>query len=147
MATLTTPHYALPYPDGAERVMDGDNAIAALAKSVDAKLHELTAVVGYVNVDMQSQWAIAIGFGATFVTPPAVFAIGVGFAADNINVMTRQGQTTTTGATLEGTAAGAVGIRSIQWLAIGHRAQAGTRRERDEAETRPVDEGEAEAKG
>ena len=104
MATLTTPHYAFPYPDGAERVMDGDNAIAALAQSVDAKLHELTAVVGYVNVDMQSQWAIAIGFGATFVTPPAVFA-------------------------------------------IGHRAQAGTRRERDEAETRPVDEGEAEAKG
>lgn len=35
MATLTTPKYGFPYPDGAERVMDGDNAMGALATSVE----------------------------------------------------------------------------------------------------------------
>ena len=38
MATLTTPLLGLPYPDGAERVMDGDNAIGALALAIDAIL-------------------------------------------------------------------------------------------------------------
>lgn len=49
MATLTTPLYGLPYPDGAERVMDGDNAIGALASAVEAVLQShgivLTAMV------------------------------------------------------------------------------------------------------
>jgi len=35
VATLTTPLYGLPYPDGAERVMDGDNAIGALAQAIE----------------------------------------------------------------------------------------------------------------
>jgi hypothetical protein len=35
VATLTTPKYGFPYPDGAERVMDGDNAIGALAQAVE----------------------------------------------------------------------------------------------------------------
>jgi hypothetical protein len=35
MATLTTPTYGFPYPDGAERVMDGDNAMGALALAVE----------------------------------------------------------------------------------------------------------------
>jgi hypothetical protein len=30
---------ALPYPDGAERVMDGDNAIGALATAIDSPLY------------------------------------------------------------------------------------------------------------
>lgn len=38
MATLTTPGMNLPYPDGAERVMDGDNAIGALALAIDRPL-------------------------------------------------------------------------------------------------------------
>jgi hypothetical protein len=35
MATLQTPRYGFPYPDGAERVMDGDNAIGALATAIE----------------------------------------------------------------------------------------------------------------
>jgi hypothetical protein len=35
MATLTTPRYGFPYPDGTERVMDGDNAIGALAQAIE----------------------------------------------------------------------------------------------------------------
>jgi hypothetical protein len=38
MATLTTPRLAIPYPDGNERVRDGDNAIGALG----AYLEDLT---------------------------------------------------------------------------------------------------------
>jgi hypothetical protein len=38
MATLATPVYGFPYPDGAERVMDGDNAIGALALAVENRL-------------------------------------------------------------------------------------------------------------
>ena len=34
----TTPAYALPYPVGTDRVMDGDNAIQALAERVEALL-------------------------------------------------------------------------------------------------------------
>src|SRR5262245_7444184 len=34
----TTPVLALPYPVGTDRVMDGDNAIQALAEAVEAKL-------------------------------------------------------------------------------------------------------------
>jgi len=49
MATLTTPRLGLPYPDGAERVMDGDNAIGALANAVDgplgAQVYPLSCVV------------------------------------------------------------------------------------------------------
>lgn len=35
MSTLHTPLYNLPYPDGAERVMDGDNAMGALALAIE----------------------------------------------------------------------------------------------------------------
>ena len=45
MATLTTPIYGFPYPDGAERVMDGDNAIGALAAAVENALAALGASV------------------------------------------------------------------------------------------------------
>jgi hypothetical protein len=58
MATLTTPRMGLPYPDGSERVMDGDNAIAALAQAIDGPLgaayeesSHLAPVGSRVNVD------------------------------------------------------------------------------------------------
>lgn len=54
MATLTTPTYALPYPDGAERVMDGDNAMGALALAVEniiAALHTLVPVEVRAAID------------------------------------------------------------------------------------------------
>ena len=35
MATLTTPTYGIPYPDGTERVADGDNAMGALGLAVE----------------------------------------------------------------------------------------------------------------
>ena len=38
MATLTTPTYGFPYPDGTERVADGDNAIGALAHAIEDKV-------------------------------------------------------------------------------------------------------------
>lgn len=35
MATLTTPTYGFPYPDGTERVADGDNAMGALGLAIE----------------------------------------------------------------------------------------------------------------
>jgi hypothetical protein len=48
MATLTTPKMALPYPDGAERVMDGDNAIGALANAIDYPLYRAALPPGAI---------------------------------------------------------------------------------------------------
>jgi hypothetical protein len=48
MATLHTPNRSYPYPDGAERVMDGDNAIGALAQALDADVARLWAPPGIV---------------------------------------------------------------------------------------------------
>ena len=36
MATLTSPRLGIPYPDGTERVRDGDNAMGAIANYLDA---------------------------------------------------------------------------------------------------------------
>lgn len=47
MATLTTPVFALPYPDGTERVADGDNAIGALALAVENAFGPTRAALRY----------------------------------------------------------------------------------------------------
>ena len=48
MATILTPIHQLPYPDGTERVMDGDNAMGALAVATDRELEELAKPPGVI---------------------------------------------------------------------------------------------------
>lgn len=47
----TTPIYALPYPTGTDRVMDGDNAMGALAGAVDAALGRISAGMTFLAAD------------------------------------------------------------------------------------------------
>jgi hypothetical protein len=54
MAGTTIP-LGFPYPTGTDRVMDGDNAIQALAESVDNFLAD-GAVVGAVGITSQNVW-------------------------------------------------------------------------------------------
>lgn len=61
MTTLTTPIYKLPWPDGAERVMDGDNAIGALATAVEGVLSTLVQPIGF------SQCGATLTLGTTDV--------------------------------------------------------------------------------
>jgi hypothetical protein len=61
MATLTTPKMALPYPNGAERVMDGDNAIGALANAIDAPLYRAEFPIGAVAYSAASSAVAANG--------------------------------------------------------------------------------------
>lgn len=60
MATLNTPTYGFPYPDGTERVADGDNAMGALALAIEN--HLLTPPIeGGGAPSYQSGWS---NFGA-----------------------------------------------------------------------------------
>jgi hypothetical protein len=74
MATLTTPAWGLPYPDGAERVMDGDNAMGALATATDAALSRIATPQGVV-VTGPVKVGIASG-GAAVVLPLDTVSFG-----------------------------------------------------------------------
>lgn len=49
----TTPRLSLPYPEGSDLVIQGDDAIQALAETIDAR-HDLAAVVIGYGVDGQA---------------------------------------------------------------------------------------------
>jgi hypothetical protein len=71
MATNTTPRLALPYPDGTERVMDGDDAIGALALAVDEAGLPAAAATGTVTVPMAGAGAV----NATVTLPVGTFTV------------------------------------------------------------------------
>lgn len=48
----TTPKYAFPYPQGTDRVMDGDNAIQALAEKVEAVMGTGRTWTGLKGADL-----------------------------------------------------------------------------------------------
>lgn len=50
MGTLTTPKFAIPWPDGTERVMDGDNAMGAIANKVDGLGIAFAHAAGTVSI-------------------------------------------------------------------------------------------------
>lgn len=63
MATLTTPKYAIPYPDGNERVMDGDNAMGAIATRLDNLLP--VTKTGSVTTDASGFATVTHSIGTT----------------------------------------------------------------------------------
>jgi len=83
MATLTTPIYTLPYPDGAERVMDGDNAIGALATKLDGILGTLARPIAFYQASAPLTLSTTdqqiSGLSLTLVTPTfeQLFILGV----------------------------------------------------------------------
>jgi hypothetical protein len=122
MTTLTTPLLSLPYPDGAERVMDGDNAIGALAGAVDPLLIGAVQPWGAVasgtasaNVPIAAGarlqlTALPIGGAATLtgnalvVARPGLYLVigsgtaGPGAVGSNASLLLRQGSQTRAGA-------------------------------------------------
>ena len=78
MGTGLTPIHALPWPDGTERVMDGDNAIRALAEAVDRELEELAKppgiiVAGPLAGGMGSASPIRLPLDTVLLGPPSWF--------------------------------------------------------------------------
>lgn len=88
MATLTTPVFGFPYPDGAERVMDGDNAIGALAGAIEAALGSLVTapVVARSTAALTLSTASANVPSVTVLFTPTVLehVLVLGFADVNI---------------------------------------------------------------
>ena len=59
----TTPKYGFPYPTGTDRVMDGDNAIQALAESVEGQIGKAKWGAATVTTDASGNAVIAHGMG------------------------------------------------------------------------------------
>jgi hypothetical protein len=69
----TTPKYALPYPTGTDRVMDGDNAMQALAEAIEGTIAGLPIIdlrrpAGNVNLPLNVD-AVAITYAYTSTRP------------------------------------------------------------------------------
>ena len=78
MAVTNTPIHQLPWPDGTERVMDGDNAIRALAEAVDRELEELAKLPGVIvsgpaQVGLGSASPIRLQLDALLLGPASWF--------------------------------------------------------------------------
>lgn len=66
----TTPIFALPYPTGTDRVMDGDNAIQALAEKVELLLGPaIGAPSGFRNVIRNGDMTVAQRGAGNFTAP------------------------------------------------------------------------------
>lgn len=124
MATLTTPRLAIPYPDGTERVMDGDNAMGAIATKVDGLGLAYAMAVGSSNIVAPggaASAAVSVTFPVgRFTQPPIVIA---NVALGTINYVTNVGTPTTSGFTatiFHNTAGTNVGANTypIHWHAV-----------------------------
>ncbi len=111
-----------PYPLGTDRLMDGDNAIAALAAAVDSKSgvacsgQAQTAVPGGLN-----QYAsVAITFPVgLFTVAPMVLVTNYGGGTNATLGAPSQANPTTSGTTIYGSrVAGGVNAVTLNWLAI-----------------------------
>jgi len=126
MATLTTPRLAIPYPDGNERVMDGDNAMGAIATTLD----DLQKAGIPYRISAGSATIAAPG-GTANPTVPVSFPAGR-FTRSPLVIVTVYGTATyianITGLTLSGFSAGVfhntagtavpAGSYTVYWIAI-----------------------------
>lgn len=72
--------HGLPYPVGTDRVMDGDNAIQALAEAIDLKALDLIVQAGTITggTATSTSWAATQNFPVAFgAVPLAVVITGV----------------------------------------------------------------------
>ena len=93
MGSTTT--NGLPYPTGDDRVMDGDNAIQALAEALDPPWTPLTLAAGIIQKDTIAPSCRKIAgqvflrghltkqSGGNFVGPDALFTVPAGFRPVN----------------------------------------------------------------
>jgi hypothetical protein len=90
MATLTTPRYGFPYPDGAERVMDGDNAIGALALAIENYLssvfRDLAPTYVRASAPLVLTQAEVLVPGMTVVLNASAAEVALVFASIDVNV-------------------------------------------------------------
>lgn len=109
-----------PYPVGTDRVMDGDDAIKALAETVDTRLG--VAATGIAATPATSSLNQAVSVLVTFpvgrfTAAPAVFVTAVGGGA--ALGPAQQANPSTTGVTLYcSRVSGGMGPITLGWLAI-----------------------------
>jgi hypothetical protein len=120
MPANTTKGY--PYPVGTDRLMDGDDAIKALAEAVNTKAGTLTAGILTVPVTVNgTNYQVAVTFPVgRFVNPPRVVCSTVGTSPANTQCCLYQNiAPTATGCTITGvrTAGGATPF-DVQWIAV-----------------------------
>src|SRR5262245_3746001 len=77
--TATTPK-GFPYPLGTDRVMDGDDAIKALATAVDTKLGLAASGTATVNTVGGQTVSVPITFPAGLFTAPPNVTATIGFS-------------------------------------------------------------------
>lgn len=107
-----------PYPQGTDRVMDGDNAIQALAEAVDTKLGVMaggTVSVTIVTGNTSVGAAVTFPVGR-FTVAPLMLASPTGTQLAN-NAGASATAITTTGATVYGGRTTAGGL-TVAWLAF-----------------------------
>jgi hypothetical protein len=78
MATQTTPG-GLPFPDGSEKVVDGDNAIRALAEGID-KRPTLVAIAAVQQSIPNNVFTTLTGFTTTVLARGVTFVPATGLA-------------------------------------------------------------------
>lgn len=121
MTTLTTPKLAIPYPDGAERVMDGDNAMGAIATKIDGLGLPFAIAAGVVAITLSNAagGSIAVTFPVgRFTSNPVVFA-SCAAGSQNYFAGTGAGSTTGTTAVVAHRDSGLASITlSVCWWAI-----------------------------
>lgn len=81
----TTPG-GLPYPEGTDLVMDGDEAIEALAKAIDPRLPPAyaTGTTIVLNIPAQSVSSIAVTLPAGLFTATPYVTLGINTSAPNV---------------------------------------------------------------
>lgn len=78
----TTARWQIPYPTGTDRVMDGDNAMQAIAERIDVLLPPPGSLVPYAGSTAPSGWLLAQGQEVSRTTYAALWsAIGPAYGA------------------------------------------------------------------
>lgn len=115
----TTPK-GFPFPVGTDRVMDGDDAIQALAEFIDARVGVFASGVATVNFANTGQVVQAVTFPAgRFNSPPnVVFAFFIAQGGVTTQTVRQTSAPSTTGFSLVVNAPGATTFTyTVTWLA------------------------------
>lgn len=106
-----------PYPTGSDRLMDGDNAIQALAQKVDNSIQAGTVAITTVA---DTPVSVAVTFARAYVTPPIV-VLGGGAgppSGSNYSMSFYASSITNTGFTAGAKRSNAQTVTAY-WVAIG----------------------------
>lgn len=111
-----------PYPVGTDRVMDGDNAIQALAEALTGRTVRVASGVGSITGAANVVRSLAITFPAgRFTAPPIVLVVIRGGASTGTPPFSvwcaASPVVTTAGATLQGSSTSANAI-PVEWVAV-----------------------------